>query len=105
MAAAQSGVSEMSAKPASKRVPALFCEILESLARHVDRQDTVEGVAQWWLLENRIEWTVAEVKAALSELVSQKLVLEKLGVDGRAYYRINRRRLQQVRALLRSKAP
>ncbi len=92
----------MPEKSAAQRAPALFHEILECFARHVDRQDTMEGVAEWWLLENRIEWTVAEVKAALDELVSQRLVLEKHGVDGRAYYRINRRLRKKVRALLQS---
>ena len=85
-----------------KSPPTLFREILECFALHGERQDTVEGIAEWWLLQNRIEWAVAEVKAALNELVSQRLVLERLGADGRAYYRLNRRRLKQVRALLQS---
>ena len=76
-------------------------EILAYLARHPEAQDTMEGIVEWWLLEQEIRRTTALVKAALAELVSRKLVLERRGKDGRVHYRIDRRQAAEIRALLK----
>ena len=75
-------------------------EILAYLAAHPDAQDTMEGIVEWWLLEQEIRRSTALVNAALAELVSQGLVLERLGRDGRTHYRINRNKAARIRALL-----
>ncbi|HWP43514.1 MAG TPA: hypothetical protein VNO14_09790 [Blastocatellia bacterium] len=78
-------------------------EILAYLASHPDAQDTMEGIVEWWLLEQEIRRSTALVNAALAELVSQGLVLERLGRDGRTHYRINRKKAARIRALLGKK--
>jgi hypothetical protein len=75
-------------------------EVLAYLAEHPRAQDTLEGIVQWWLLEQEIQRRMAQVRAALAELVAQGLVLERQGKDGRTYYCVNRRRLAQIRELL-----
>ncbi|HEV8483549.1 MAG TPA: hypothetical protein VGV87_08380 [Blastocatellia bacterium] len=75
-------------------------EILAYLAAHPRAQDTMEGILQWWLLEQDIKRTMAQVKSALGELVSQGLVMERQEKDGRIHYRINRRQIARIRALL-----
>ena len=60
------------------------------LARHPDAQDTIEGIAEWWLLEQRIVRAIAEVKAALAELVAKNLIVERKDKTGRSYYRLNK---------------
>lgn len=77
-------------------------EVLAYLAEHPRAQDTLEGIVQWWLLEQEIRRGTAQVQAALAELVARGLALERQGKDGRTYYRINRRRLAQIRELLKS---
>ena len=77
-------------------------EILAYLAEHPGAQDTLEGIVQWWLLEQEIQRRTAQVRAALAELVARELVLERQGKDGRTHYRINRRRSAQIRELLKS---
>jgi hypothetical protein len=77
-------------------------EVLAYLAEHPRAQDTLEGIVQWWLLEQEIQRRMAQVRAALAELVARGLVLERQGKDGRTYYRVNRRRLAQIRELLKS---
>ena len=64
-------------------------EILAYLAENPDAEDTVEGIAQWWLLEQRIQRTHAEVKATLDKLVARNLVVVHQGPDGRVYYSAN----------------
>ena len=65
-------------------------EIVAYLAENPDAEDTVEGIVQWWLLEQGIQRTTAEVKAALDKLAAWNLVALRLGADGRIYYRAGR---------------
>lgn len=62
-------------------------EILEYLARHPQAQDTVEGIAEWWILEQRAHTSVAQVKAALERLVARGLVAAQTSREGRVFYR------------------
>ena len=75
-------------------------EILAYLVEHKEAQDTLEGIAEWWLLEQRIQTRTSEVKAALEDLVARKLVLEYTGKDSRTHYKINRRKYREIAALV-----
>jgi hypothetical protein len=75
-------------------------EILAYLVEHPRAQDTLEGIMQWWLLEQQIKQWIAQAQTALAELVAQGLALERKGKDGQIHYRVNRRRLNEIRALL-----
>jgi hypothetical protein len=76
------------------------CETLAYLAEHPDAQDTLEGIVEWWLMEQQIKRGIAQVKDALAELVTQGLVLERKGRDGRIHYRVDRRKAAEIRGLL-----
>jgi hypothetical protein len=76
-------------------------EVLDYLVRHPEAQDTVEGIAEWWLLERRVATVVAEVEAVLCDLVGRDLLVAKRSGDGRTYYRLNRGKERQVRRALR----
>ena len=75
-------------------------EILAYLAAHPNAQDTIEGIMQWWLLEQDIKRSRAHVQAALVELLARRLVIEKPGTDGRLNYRVNRRETVRIRRML-----
>jgi hypothetical protein len=75
-------------------------EILAFLVEHPQAQDTLEGILQWWLLERGIIRYTAKVQAALAELVSQGLILERQGQDERTHYRINSRKTATIRKIL-----
>ena len=64
-------------------------EILDYLTRNPQANDTLEGIAGWWLREQKIRHTVADAKAALAELVRRKLVLAHEAADGKTHYRMN----------------
>jgi hypothetical protein len=75
-------------------------EILIYLSEHPSAQDTLEGIVQWWLLEQEIQRWTTKVQAALADLVSQGFVLEHTGRDERTHYRLNHRKLNTIHALL-----
>lgn len=75
--------------------------ILGYLAEHPDAQDTLDGIAAWWLLRQRITQQKALVEKALGELVANGFVLKHTGKDSRSHYRVNKRKHGEIRALLR----
>lgn len=75
-------------------------EILAHLAKNPDAQDTLEGVIEWWLLDQRIEKQIREVKRAIDELVADGLVIERQGKDARIHYKINRRKIRKIQQLI-----
>jgi hypothetical protein len=81
--------------------PAIASDILAYLVEHPQAQDTLEGIVQWWLVEQRIKQVISEVKSALEELVRQGLVLEHEGADRQARYSINLEKRAQIRARLK----
>jgi hypothetical protein len=80
--------------------PKISHEILAYLDKHPEAQDTLEGIVDWWLLEQHIERQIEGVREALAELVAQGLVLESKGKNTRVHYRLNRRRAKATRALI-----
>ena len=79
-------------------------EILCYLTEHPMAQDTLEGIVEWWLLEQEIQRRTTKVQAALAHLIDQGLVLERTGRDERKHYRLNRRKMNTVHALLKAGA-
>ena len=76
--------------PTDESLPEAAQQILDYLTAHPKAQDTIEGITQWWLLEQDIKRSMAHVRAALVELIARKLVVEDNGPDGRVRYRVNR---------------
>lgn len=77
-------------------------EILAYLAAHPDARDTLEGIVQWWLLEQEIKRWTADVEAALADLIGEGLVIEEPGVDAKLHYRLNQPLAEEV-GLLKGK--
>lgn len=59
--------------------------ILNYLAAHPDALDTLEGIAQWWLMHEHIRAEVERVISALQLLIEQGLVNEIRKGDLRLY--------------------
>jgi hypothetical protein len=79
---------------------AILRGILAYLSEHPKAQDTVEGIAEWWLLRQRIRDSVTATEQALNELVERELVIRDEGPDGRWTYRLNQQRFGAVCELL-----
>jgi Fe2+ or Zn2+ uptake regulation protein len=68
--------------------------ILDYLRKHPEAQDTLAGIAAWWLSEDDINNRTATVKEALNELASAGLIDEYEGKDSQTSYRITKRGLE-----------
>jgi hypothetical protein len=74
--------------------------ILAYLAENPEAQDTLEGIVGWWLSGQAAKSNTALIEGALTELVNRGLVLARSGKGARTYYKVNRRRLKEISALL-----
>ncbi len=75
--------------------------ILAYLADHPDAQDTLEGIAHWWLLERQISYHLALVQEAVEDLVQQGLILENRSTGSQPGYRLNLDRLEEIQSVFR----
>ena len=83
--------------------------ILAYLMDNPDAGDTFEGIAEWWLLHQRIKFETRTVSDAVAKLTAEGLIVEEKGSDSRSIYRVRRdahnvqdmqARLSQIRELL-----
>jgi len=72
-------------------------EILSFLLDNPRGQDTLEGIAEWWLMEREIRREMARVERALVRLVFDGLLVEKTGADGTVRYALNEGRMNEIR--------
>ena len=77
-------------------------DVLAYLAEHQDAQDTLEGIVEWWLIEQKVKRETVTVRQVLSELVKKNYLLECKGMDARVRYRINRRKEKEIKRFLRT---
>jgi len=56
----------------------------------------LEGIVDWWLLQQEIERKVANVKKVLDELVREELILEIKSGDNNRHYRISAEKYDQI---------
>lgn len=66
------------------------------LREHPDAGDTIEGISEWWLMEQRIKADIATVEKAVRILDEKGLVIKsQTGV-----YRVNSAKIGEIRDLL-----
>ena len=83
---------------------AIAYEILSYLNKHKEAQDTLEGIAQWWLLQQTIEQHLLRVKKALNILVEKNLILIHEGKGTGTRYGINPQKSKEISELLDGKS-
>ena len=76
-------------------------KVLAYLLEHPQAQDTMEGIVEWWLLEQRIRCAIADVEAALSDLVKNDFLITHQRADGRISYGLNREKERKIRRYLK----
>jgi len=77
--------------------------ILRYLERNPDAKDTLEGIAQWWILRDWTERRVAEVERAVSLLVSKDFVVPCPREAQSPFYQLNRQKEEEIQGFLRTK--
>jgi hypothetical protein len=79
-------------------------DIMHYLLDHPGAKDTLDGIARWWVLEQRVKREVMEVQRAVAGLVRRKWLLERRGADAQVHYRLNPAKTGQIAAELGRKA-
>jgi hypothetical protein len=74
--------------------------ILAYLSDNPDAGDTFDGIVEWWLLDQRIKFETRNVSDAVTQLVSDGLVVEHTEADSRIIYKVNTGRKKMIRAML-----
>lgn len=74
--------------------------ILRYLQGHPDAKDTLEGIAQWWLLKEWTERKYYQIESSLSDLVSRGLVIERRREGMPPYYWLNRAKQNEISQFL-----
>ena len=64
--------------------------ILAYLLENPDAGDTLDGIVEWWLLNQRIGFEIQTVSQAVAKLVADGLIVEQKVSDSRVIYRANR---------------
>lgn len=77
-------------------------DILSYLLAHRMAEDTIEGIVDWWLLEERIRRRTIEVQKVLDKLVEENLVLVRRAKDSKVRYGINDQKINEIRDILTS---
>ena len=75
--------------------------ILAYLHANPEAQDTLEGIVEWWLLEQKIRQQTESVKKALADLTERELIVARLGTDSRVHYGIDRSKRNEIETLLK----
>lgn len=75
----------MSARPAKAKVELIAKDIREYFQMNPNAGDTVEGIANWWIANQRLKNSTNMVQRALDYLV-QKGELHKRVFNGREIY-------------------
>jgi len=75
-------------------------DILSYLLEHTAAEDTIEGIVEWWLLEEKIRRRTKEVQKALDELARDSLIIALKSKDSKIRYRLNKRKMNKIRAIL-----
>ena len=65
-----------------------------------DAKDTLEGIIDWWMLQQDIKRNVAQIRKTVDELILEGFLLERKGSDRTKYYQVNRERLPEISALI-----
>ncbi|MCH8304300.1 MAG: hypothetical protein IIB94_04130 [Candidatus Marinimicrobia bacterium] len=67
--------------------------ILNYLRKNPDAGDTVEGISNWWLEIERIDYTIDSVKDALKVLLKNGTVKEHKSREGTIIYKVNEKQI------------
>jgi hypothetical protein len=77
-------------------------KILAYLMDNPNAQDTLEGILDWWLLQQDLKRNIALVRKALDDLIDKKFLLQRKGNDKQKYYQVNREKLNEIATLMKN---
>ncbi len=76
-------------------------KVLGYLVKRPLAKDTLQGIAQWWILKEHINHSVEEVSAALDVLMSKGFVITKENLGQEKCYQINKEKAGEIKRVLK----
>lgn len=80
-------------------------DVLRYFVRNPEAADTIEGVARWRLLDEKIHSNLLEVTRAMTWLAAQGLLVEDRLPSTRTAFRLNKQAMQKIQGLLQEEKP
>ena len=78
----------------------VYYEILNYFATKPQAKDNVQGIVEWWILKERVDYSIDLVTGVLDQLVREEMVIEKT-LDGiQKFYQLNPTKLDEIRSIL-----
>lgn len=83
-----------------------FAELARRILRYLQANpqatDTLEGIVEWWMLQERITETMEQVSKAITWLVTNGYLLEQKVPGSKALYEINLSKHDEIVEFLRN---
>jgi len=87
-------------KEKRKNTTRIAHQILAYLLKNPGAKDTMEGIANWWLLQQDIQRNMELVKSTVEDLMAKGFLLARHGSDLKTYYHVNPERMPVISALI-----
>lgn len=71
--------------------------ILQYLVTQPGAKDTFQGIAEWWIMREQINQSLANISQALDILVSKGFITVKEYRDQPSYYQLNEEMLEEIK--------
>ena len=76
--------------------------MLTYLSNNPNAKDTLEGIVQWWIQDEKMRFCKDVIEKTLDELVARDMIIPCLDADSRVLYRLNKSKYEEIRSLLAS---
>jgi len=73
-----------------------LCDILKYIQKQPQAKHTAQGIAKYWIFQQRLEEKIEVVSGALQYLVQQGFLTEVKNVDGNSYFKVNENKLKDI---------
>ena len=73
-----------------------LCDILKYIQKQPQAKHTAQGIARYWILQQRLEEKIEVVSGALQYLVQQGFLIEVKNIDGNSYFKVNENKLKDI---------
>jgi hypothetical protein len=70
--------------------------IVKHLLENPNKKDTLRGICEWWLLQERIDYTINIVTTAIELLLTKNFIIEKTIVGSEKIYQLNKKKYNDI---------
>ena len=77
-------------------------KILRYLMDNPKAKDTLEGIVEWWLLQQNIKQSITLIRGAVDKLIQKGFLVETQGTGRTTYYQVNNEKLPEIAALIQN---